>query len=61
MSFLAFGAEFSASKTFIHRFKRDQFCLHLNEKMPPGRRWYRPGRGGMTVPVASRLKNPAMG
>jgi hypothetical protein len=32
MSFLAFGAEFSASKTFIHRFKRDQFCPDLHEK-----------------------------
>jgi hypothetical protein len=52
MSFLAFGAEFSASKIFIHRFKRDQFCPDLNEKMPPGRLWYRSGRGGMTVLAA---------
>jgi hypothetical protein len=52
MSFLLFGAEFSASKTFIHRFQKGRAGRDLTEKMPVRERWYRPGRGGMTVPFA---------
>src|SRR3569623_1263921 len=61
MSFLSLGADFSASNTFIHRFKKDQSCSDLIEKMSAGQRWYRPGWSGMTETGRTEAQGPAIG